>query len=45
MKVVCEAPEVGELKVGDLAGIRAHKFWFNRQEDLMAPRSRKSPYQ
>ena len=32
VEVVCEAPEVGELRVGDLAGIRGHKFRFNRQE-------------
>ena len=32
VEVVCEAPEVGELKVGDLAGIRVHKFHFHRQE-------------
>lgn len=38
VEVVCEAPEVGELKVGDLAGIRVHKFRFNRQEYLMAYR-------
>lgn len=36
---VCEAPEIGELKVGDLAGIRVHKFRFNRQEYLMAYRA------
>jgi hypothetical protein len=39
VEVVCEAPEIGELKVGDLAGIRVHKFRFNRQEYLMAYRS------
>jgi hypothetical protein len=33
---VCEAPEIGELKTGDLAGIRVHKFRYNRQEYLMA---------
>ncbi len=38
VEVVCEAPEVGELKVGDLAGIRVHEFRFNRQEYLMAYR-------
>ncbi|MFM1880902.1 MAG: hypothetical protein RLZZ344_1136 [Pseudomonadota bacterium] len=37
--MVCEAPEIGELKVGDLAGIRVHKFRFNRQEYLTAYRS------
>lgn len=38
VEVVCETPEIGELKVGDLAGIRVHKFRFNRQEYLMAYR-------
>ena len=28
VEVVCEAPQIGELKVGDLAGIRVHKFRF-----------------
>ena len=35
---VCENPEIGEAKVGDLAGIRVCKFKFNRQELLMAYR-------
>jgi hypothetical protein len=45
VEVVCEAPEIGELKVGDLAGIRVHKFRFNRQEYLMAyrPRAKNAP--
>ena len=38
VEVVCEAPEVGELKVGDLAGIWVYKFKFNRQEYLVAYR-------
>jgi len=38
VEAVCEAPEIGELKVGGLAGIRVHKFRFNRQEYLMAYR-------
>ncbi|WP_300088098.1 type II toxin-antitoxin system RelE/ParE family toxin [uncultured Nitrosomonas sp.] len=38
VEAVCEAPEIGELKVGDLAGIQVHKFRFNRQEYLMAYR-------
>lgn len=38
VEVVCETPVIGELKVGDLAGIRVHKFRFNRQEYLMAYR-------
>ena len=35
---ICEAPEMGEAKVGDLAGIRVRKFKFNRQEYLIAYR-------
>jgi mRNA-degrading endonuclease RelE of RelBE toxin-antitoxin system len=35
---VCENPEVGEAKVGDLAGIWVYKFRFNRQEYLVAYR-------
>ena len=31
-------PELGEMKVGDLAGIRVYKFRFNRQEYLVAYR-------
>ncbi len=33
---VCETPDVGEAKTGDLAGIRVFKFRFNLQEYLMA---------
>lgn len=33
---VCLSPLTGELKSGDLAGIRVHKFKFNRQEYLIA---------
>jgi mRNA-degrading endonuclease RelE of RelBE toxin-antitoxin system len=33
---ISENPELGELKVGDLAGIRVYKFKFNRQEYLIA---------
>lgn len=36
---VCEHPEIGEAKTGDLAGVRVHKFRFNRQEYLMAYRA------
>jgi plasmid stabilization system protein ParE len=36
--LICENPELGELKVGDLAGIRVYKFKFNRQEYLIAYR-------
>ncbi|MDP1734045.1 MAG: type II toxin-antitoxin system RelE/ParE family toxin [Sulfuritalea sp.] len=35
---VCDNPEIGEAKVGDLAGIWVHKFKFNRQEYLIAYR-------
>ncbi|MBC7293319.1 MAG: type II toxin-antitoxin system RelE/ParE family toxin [Thermoleophilia bacterium] len=35
---VCENPEIGEAKVGDLAGIWVYKFKFNRQEYLIAYR-------
>ncbi|MGY2490139.1 type II toxin-antitoxin system RelE/ParE family toxin [Cupriavidus sp. CP313] len=38
VEVVCADPGVGEAKVGDLAGIRVHKFKFNRQEYLIAYR-------
>ena len=33
---------IGELKVGDLAGIRVHKFRFSRQEYLIAYRTPKA---
>lgn len=36
---VCEQPEIGEAKAGDLAGVRVYKFRFNRQEYLMAYRA------
>lgn len=35
---ICQDPFIGEPKVGDLAGIRVHKFKFNRQEYLVAYR-------
>lgn len=35
---VCSNPEIGEAKVGDLAGIWVYKFKFNRQEYLIAYR-------
>lgn len=35
---VCDNPEIGEAKVGDLAGIWVYKFKFNRQEYLIAYR-------
>jgi hypothetical protein len=33
---VVSNPILGEMKVGDLAEIRVHKFTFNRQQYLMA---------
>lgn len=38
VEVVCKNPEIGESKVGDLAGIWVHKFKFNRQQYLVAYR-------
>ena len=38
VELVCDSPGIGELKVGDLAGIRVYKFRFNRQEYLVAYR-------
>ena len=35
---ICATPQIGETKVGDLAGIRVYKFRFNRQEFLVAYR-------
>jgi hypothetical protein len=39
VEVVSETPKIGEAKVGDLAGIRVHKFRFSRQEYLIAYRA------
>lgn len=33
---LCENPDLGESKIGDLAGILVYKFRFNRQEYLVA---------
>jgi hypothetical protein len=38
VELICSNPEIGESKVGDLAGIRVYKFRFNRQEYLIAYR-------
>lgn len=38
VELICKTPEIGELKVQDLAGIRVYKFRFNRQEYLIAYR-------
>lgn len=35
---ICDQPEIGEVKVGDLAGLWVYKFKFNRQEYLIAYR-------
>ena len=35
---VCADPDIGELKTGDLSGIRVYKFRFNRQQYLIAYR-------
>ncbi len=35
---VCNNPEIGESKKGDLAGYRVHKFTFRKQLYLMAYR-------
>lgn len=35
---LCAAPEKGEAKLGDLAGVWVYKFKFNRQEYLVAYR-------
>lgn len=35
---VCDNPDIGEAKAGDLAGIWVYKFKFNRQEYLIAYR-------
>ncbi|WP_459869565.1 type II toxin-antitoxin system RelE/ParE family toxin [Endothiovibrio diazotrophicus] len=39
VETICDDPEIGVPKVGDLAGIRVHKFRFNRQEYLIAYRA------
>lgn len=36
VQIVTLKPEIGELKVGDLSGIRVHKFRFQQQQYLMA---------
>lgn len=35
---VCEAPDIGERKTGDLQGIWVYKFMHNRQQYLIAYR-------
>jgi hypothetical protein len=41
VEVVSDSPDIGEAKVGDLTGIRVHKFRFSRQEYLLAYRTPK----
>lgn len=36
VELICADPTVGELKVGDLAGVRVYKFGFNRTQYLVA---------
>jgi mRNA-degrading endonuclease RelE of RelBE toxin-antitoxin system len=38
VQLICNTPDIGELKVGDLAEIHVYKFRFNRQEYLVAYR-------
>ena len=38
---ICEDPEIGEAKTGDLSGIWVYKFKFNRQVYLVAYRTPK----
>ncbi len=39
VQAICAQPTLGELKVGDLANIRVHKFKHQRQEYLIAYRT------
>jgi hypothetical protein len=41
VEIVCETPDVGEAKVGDLTGIRVHQFRFSGQDYLLAYRAPK----
>lgn len=36
VRKIISNPEIGQEKKGDLQGIRAHKYRFNRQEMLLA---------
>lgn len=38
VEAICGAPEAGEVKTGDLAGVWVYKFRFNHQEYLVAYR-------
>ncbi len=39
VEMICETPEIGELKARDLADVRAYKSRFNQQEYPIAYRS------
>ncbi len=36
VELICDQPEIGVLKQGDLSGVLVYKFKFNRQEYLIA---------
>ena len=36
IRAIAEAPDIGEAKVGDLAGVRVHKFKMDKQSMLLA---------
>lgn len=36
VKAICENPDIGEAKVGDLAGVSVYKFKMNKQLVLLA---------
>jgi len=36
VRTIVEAPDIGEAKVGDLAGVRVYKFKMNKQLALLA---------
>ena len=36
VRAICTDPSIGEAKLGDLAGIRVHKFTYNKQVYLTA---------
>lgn len=36
VETICADPQCGELKVGDLYGVRVYKFSFNRSQYLVA---------
>lgn len=38
VKVIIEDPTIGELKVGDLAGVQVYKYKHNIQQNLLAYR-------